>query len=148
MRPTVKAGSGPSCVSGTWVRGSWVSAGAFCSERGGVGARIACTGPGGEPWKVPSRLPGPFRHQYSNSFTSHRRVKLDPTVFLLSKINVGRFLVQPEPHCLEFPLEDGTVVVDLLLASVQDHENEVRGAGHGNHFLPTPFPVRCAFDDS
>lgn len=98
--------------------------------------------------KVPSRLTGPFRHQYSNTFPSHRRVKLDPTVFLLSKINVGRFLVQPEPHCLEFPLEDGTVVVDLLLASVQDHENEVRGAGHGNHFLPTPFPVRCAFDDS
>mmetsp|Transcript_4798 Transcript_4798/g.7189 ORF Transcript_4798/g.7189 Transcript_4798/m.7189 type:complete len:284 (-) Transcript_4798:367-1218(-) len=74
-------------------------------------------------------------------------VELHTSTCLLSKVDVGGPLVQPQPHSLQLPLEDGPVVVDPLLGGVQHHEHQVGRLGHCNHLAPPPLAMGRPLDD-
>ena len=78
----------------------------------------------------------------------HRRVELDAARRLLHERDVRRRLVQPQPHGLELPLQDALVVVDALLARVQDDQNEVRRPRDRDDLLAPALAVGRALDDA
>ena len=60
--------------------------------------------------------------------------------------DVGRAAVEADAHRVQLLFQQ--LALALALGRVQHKENQIGGAGHGNHLLAAPFALRRAFDDT